>query len=205
MTEKKKKKELQMEVHNVIKEAVNKTIPKKSKKAKWLSEEALQIAEERREEESKGEQDRYIQLNAKFQRIAQRDKKAFFNEQCIKLEENNRQGKIRDLFRKTGNIKGLFCPNMGTMKDRNGRDLVDTEEIKKRWEERMEELYKTYFNELDYYDGVDSHPEPDILECEVKWTLGSTIVNKTSGYNGIPVELFKTLKDEAIKVLHSIC
>ena len=143
--------------------------------------------------------------NAKFQRTAQRDKKAFFNEQCIKLEENNRQGKIRDLFRKTGNIKGLFCPNMGTMKDRNGRDLVDTEGIKKRWEERMEELYKKYFNELDYCDGVDSHPEPDILECEVKGTLGSTIVNKTSGYDGIPVELFKTLKDEAIKVLHSIC
>ena len=136
--------ELWMEVCNTIQEAANKTIPKKkkSKKAKWLSEEALQTAEERREEESKGERERYIQLNAKFQRIARRDKKAFFNEQCIKLEENNRQGEIRDLFKKIGNIKGLFCPKMGTMKDRNGRDLVDTEEIKKRWKEYMEELYK---------------------------------------------------------------
>ena len=139
-----------------------------------------------------------------FQRTARRDKKAFFNEQCIKLEGNNRQGTIRDLFRETGNVKGLFCPNMGTMKGRNGRDLVDTEEIKKRWEEYVEEPYKKYFNELDYYVGADSHPEPDILESKVKRTLGSTIVNKTSGYNGIPEELFKTLKDEAIKVLHSI-
>ena len=133
-----------MEVCNTIQEAANKTIlkKKKSKKAKWLSEEALQIAEERREEESKGEQERYIQLNAKFQRIAQRDKKAFFNEQCIKLEENNRQGKIRDLFRKTGNIKGLFCPNMGTMKDRNGRDLVDAKELKKRWKNTQQNCIK---------------------------------------------------------------
>ena len=93
---------------------------------------------------------------------------------------------------------------MGTIEDKNGRDLVDTEEIKKRWEEYVEEPYKKYFNELDYYVGADSHPEPDILESKVKRTLGSTIVNKTSGYNGIPEELFKTLKDEAIKVLHSI-
>ena len=103
--------------------------------AKWLSEEALKIVEERREVKSKGERERYIQLNREFQRTAWRDKKAFFNEQCIKLEENNRQGKIRDLFRKTGNIKGLFCPNMGTMKDRNGRDLVGAEKIKKKWKD----------------------------------------------------------------------
>ena len=113
---------------------MNKTVPKKnkSKKAKWSSEEALQIAKEQREVKSKGERKRHIQLNADFQRIAWRDKKAFFNEQSIKLEENNRRGKIRDIFRKTGNIKRIFCPKMGTIKERNGRDLVEAEEIKKR-------------------------------------------------------------------------
>ena len=111
----------------------NKTIPKKkkSKKAKWLSEEALQIAKERREAKSKGERERYIQLNADFQRKARETRQAFFNEQCIKLQEN-RRGKTRDLFRKTGDIKGTFHPKMDTIKDRSGRDLVDSEEIKKR-------------------------------------------------------------------------
>ena len=94
---------------------------------------------------------------------------------------------------------------MDTIKDRNGRDLVDAEEIKKRWKEYTEELYKKDLNELDNYDGMVSYPEPDILECEVKWTLGSTAVNKASGYDGIPIELLKTLKDDAVKVLHSIC
>ena len=91
---------------------------------------------------------------------------------------------------------------MGTIKDRDGRDLVDAKEIKKRWKEYMEEWYKKDLNELDYYNGVVSHPEPDILEREVNWALGSTAVNKASGCNGIPVELFKILKDNAIKVLH---
>ena len=149
---------------------------------------------------SKGERETYIQLNTEFQRITRRDKKAFFNEQCIKLEENNRTGKTRDLVRKIGNIQETFLPKMGTIKHRNGRDLVDTEEIKKRWEERMEELYKTYFNELDYYDGMDSHPEPDILECEVKWALASITTNKASGGDRIPGELFDILKDDAMKV-----
>ena len=124
--------ELWTEVHNTVQEAVNKTIPKKSEKAKWLSEKALQIAEERREAKSKGERKRYIQLNAKFQRTAWRDKKAFFSEQCIKLEENNRWRKTRDVFRKTGDIKGTFCPKMGTVNDRIGRNLVDVKEIKER-------------------------------------------------------------------------
>ena len=184
---------------------MNKTIPKKkkSKKAKWLYEEALQIVEERRETKSKGERERYSQLNTEFKRTARRDKKAFFNEQSIKLAENNRRGKTRDLFRKTGNIKEIFHPKIGTIKDRNSRDLVDAEEIK-RWKEYMEELYKKDLNELDYYDAVVSHPEPDILEHEVKWALGSTAVNKASGCDGIPVELFKTVKDDTIKVLLSI-
>ena len=94
---------------------------------------------------------------------------------------------------------------MGTIKDINCRDVADTKEIKKRWKEYMKELYKKYLDELDDYDGVISHPEPDILECEVKWALGCTVINKTSGCNEIPIELFRTLKDDAIKVLHSIC
>ena len=98
-----------------------------------------------------------------------------------------------------------FAPKMATIKDRNGRNLVNTEEIKKRWKEYMEELYKRNFNELDYSNDVVSHPEPNILKTEVQWALGNTAVNKARGYNGIPVELFKTLKDDAIKVLHSIC
>ena len=145
----------------------------------------------------------YTQLNAEFQRRARRDKKAFFNEQCIKIEENNRRGMTRDLFRKIGNIKGNFCPKMGIMKDRNGRELVEAEEIKKRWKENMEELYRKDLNELDNHDDIVSHPEPDILECEVKWTLGSIAVNKASGCDGIPVKVFKTLKDDAIRVLQS--
>ena len=136
-------KEPWMEVRNIVQEAANKTIPekRKCKKAKWLSEEALQITEERIKVKSKGEREKYTQLSAEFQRIAWRDKKAFFNEQCIKLEEN-RRGKTRDLFRKTGNIKGIFYPKMGTIKDRNSRDLVDAKEIKMRWKEYTEELKK---------------------------------------------------------------
>ena len=102
-------------------------------------------------------------------------------EQCIKLEENNRRGKTRDLFRKIGDINGTFCPKMGTIKDINIRNLVEAEEIKKRWKEYMEELYKKDLNEPDYYDGTVSHSELDILECKVKWALRSTAVNKASG------------------------
>ena len=116
---------------------------------------------------SKGERERYIQLNAQFQKIAGRDKK-IFNEQCLIIEENNKRGKTSNLFKIFGNIKGALYPKMGTTKDKNGRDLIDAEEIKERWKEYMEDLYKKYLIELDYYDGVVSHPEPDILECEGK-------------------------------------
>ena len=116
----------------------------------------------------KGERERSIQLNTAFQKTARRDKKVYFNEQCLKIEENNRRGKTRYLFRKIGNIKGTFHLKMCTIKDRNGRDLVDAEEIKKRWKVYMEELHKKDLNELDNYDGLVSHPEPGILECEVK-------------------------------------
>ena len=115
---------------------------KKCKKAKWLSGEALQIAVERREAKSKGEKERYKHLNAEFKRIARRDKKAFLNEQYKETEENNRMGKIRDLFKKTGATKATFHAKMGTIKDRNGKDLTAAEDIKKRWQEYTEELYK---------------------------------------------------------------
>ena len=118
---------------------------------------------------------------------------------------NNKWGKARDLFRKTGNIKGAFRPKMGTIKDKNGRDLVDAEEIKMRWKEYMEEQFKKDLEGQDNHDAVVSHPEPDILEYEVKWALGGTAVNKASGCDEIPAELFRYLKEDAFKVLHSLC
>ena len=124
-----------MEVHEIVQEAVIKTIPKKKKseKAKWLSDEALQIAEKRRETKGKGEKERYIHFNAEFQRIARKDKKAFLSDQCKETEENNRMGKTRDLFKKIRDTKGTFCAKMGTIKDRNDMDLTEAEDIKKRW------------------------------------------------------------------------
>ena len=126
--------ELWMEVHNTVQETGIKTIPKKKKckKAKWLSEEALQIAVKRKEVKNKGEKERYTYLNAEFQRIARRDKKAFLNDQCKEIEENNRMGKTRDLFKKIRDTKGTFHAKMGSIKDRNGLDLTEAEDIKKR-------------------------------------------------------------------------
>ena len=126
------------------------------------------IYDKQREVESKEEREKCTQLNAEFRKIARRDKKAFFNEQCLIIEENNKRGKTGNLFRKTGNIKGAFPPKMGTIKDKNGRDLADTEEIKKRWKEYTEELDKKDLNKPDYYDSVVSHPELDILECKIR-------------------------------------
>ena len=156
------------------------TIPKKKKckKAKWLSEEALQIAEKRREAKGKGERERYTHLNAKFQRVARRDNKAFLSEQSIEIEENNRMGKTRDLFKKIGNTKGTFHTKMGTVKDRTGDDLTETETIKKKWQKYTGELYKKTLNDLDNHSSVVTHLEPDILECEVTWALGSITMNK---------------------------
>ena len=198
--------ELWIEVCNILQEAVTKSIPKKKKcnKAKWLSEEALQIAEERREVKSKGERERYTQLNAEFQRIARRQK-AFFNEQCKEIEGNNRMGKTRDLFKKIGDIKGSFHAMMCMIKDRNSKDLTEAEEIKKRWQEYKKNYTKKGLNDPDKHDGVLTHLEPDISKCEVKWASGSITMNKASGSDGIPAELFQILKDDAVKVLHSIC
>ena len=123
-----------MEVHDIVQEAVIKTIPKKKKckKTKWLSEEVLQLSEKRREAKGKGEKEKYTHLNAEFQSIARRDKKAFLSDQCKEIEENNRMGKTRDLFNKIGDTKGTFHAKMGTIKDRNGMDLTEAEDIKKR-------------------------------------------------------------------------
>ena len=145
-----------MEVCNIVQEAVIKTIPKKKKckKAKWLSDETLQIAVKRREAKSKGEKERYKHLNAEFQRIARRDKKAFFSDQCKEIEEKNRMGKTRDLFKKIRDTKGTFHAKMGSIKDRNGLDLTEAEDIKKTWQEYTEELYKKDLHDPDDHDDV---------------------------------------------------
>ena len=188
----------------MVQETGIKIIPmeKKCKKAKWLSGEALQIAVKRREAKSKGEKERYKHLNAEFQRIARRDKKAFLSNQCKEIEENNRMGKTRDLFKKIRDTKGTFYAKMGSIKDRNSMELTESEDIKKRREEYTEELYKKYLHDSDNHDGVITHLEPDILECEVKWALESITTNKASGGGGTPVELFQILKDDAAKLLH---
>ena len=149
--------ELWMEVHDIVQEAVIKTIPKKKKckkKAKWLSEEALQIAVKRREAKGKGEKERYTHLNAEFQRIARR---AFLSDQYKEIEENNRTGKTRDLFEKIRDSKGTFRTKMGSIKDRNGTGLTEAKDIKKRWQEYTEELYKKHLHDPDNHYGVITH------------------------------------------------
>ena len=154
------------------------------------------MAEKRREAKVKGERKRYTQLNAEFRER--------LSEQCKEIERNNRMRKTRDL-KKTGDTKGTFHAKMGTIKDRNSKDLTEAEDIKKQWQEYTEELYKKELHDPDNHNGVITHLEPDILEYAVKWALGSITVNKTSGGDGISAELFQILKDDAVKVLHSIC
>ena len=140
----------------------------------------LQIAVKRREVKSKGEKERYTHLNAEFQRIARRDKKAFLSDQCKEIKENNRMGKTRDLFKKIRDTKGTFHAKMCTVMDRNGMDLTEAEDIKKRWQECTEELYKKDCHNPGNHNGVITHLEPDILECEVKWALESITMNKAN-------------------------
>ena len=144
-------------------------------------------------------------MNAEFQRIASRDKKAFLSDQCKEIKENSRMGKTGDLFKKIRDTKGTFYAKIGRIKDRNGMVVTEGEDIKKRWQEYTEELYKKDLHDPDNHDGVITHLEPDILECEVKWAFGSITTNKASGGDRIPVELFQILKGDAVKVLHSIC
>ena len=142
-------------------------------------------------------------MNAEFQRIARIDKKDFLRDQCKEIEENKRMGKTRELFKIIRDIKGIFPAKRGTIKDRNGMDLKEAEDIKMRWQEYTEELYKKDLHDPDNHNGKITHLDPDILECEVKWALGSITVNKVSGGDGIPGELFQILKCDAVKVLHS--
>ena len=144
-------------------------------------------------------------MNTEFQRIAWKDKKLFLSDQSKETEENNRMGNPRDFFKKMRDTRGTFHAEMGTIKDRNGMDLTEAEDIEKRWQECIEELYKKDLHDPDNHNGVITHLEPDILECEVKRVLGSITMNKASGGDGIPVELFQILKDDAVKVLQSIC
>ena len=132
---------------------------------------------------------------------------AILSDQCKEIEENNRRGQTRDIVKTIRDTKGTFHAKMGSIKDRNGRDLTEAEDIKKRWQEYTEELYKKDCHDPDNHYGVITHThlEPDILECEVKWALGSITMNKASGSGGTPVELFQILKDDAVKVPHSIC
>ena len=143
-------------------------------------------------------------LLVEFQRIARRDKKAFLSDHCKEIEENNRMGQTRDLFKKIRDTKGTFHARMGSIKDTNSMDLTEAEDTKKRWQEYAE-LCKKDLHDPDNHDGVITHLEPDILECEVKWALESITTNKANGGDGIPLELFQILKDDAVKVLHSIC
>ena len=153
---------------------------------KWLSEEALHIAEKRRDAKGKGKKERYTHLNADFQRMARRDKKTSLSDQC--KEENNRRGKTRDLLKKISDTKGTFHTKMGTIKDRNGMDLTEAEEEQKY----TEELYKKDLNDTDKHNSVIMHLEPDILEWKVKWALGRIIVNKASGTDEFQLIYFKS-------------
>ena len=133
----------------------------------------------RRKAKSKGEKERYTHLNAEFQRIAWRDKKAFFSDQCKEIEENNKKGKTRDLFKKIRDTKETFHAKMGSIKDRNGMDLTKAKDIKKRWQEYTDKLYKKDLHDPDNHNGMITHLEPDILECEVKWALGSSTIKQS--------------------------
>ena len=144
----------------------------------------------RREAKSKREKERYKHLNAEFQRIAKKDKKAFLSDQCKEIEENNRKGKTRDLFKKIIDTKETFHAKMGSIKDRNGMDLTEAEDIKKWWQEYTEELHKKDLHDPDNHNGVITHLEPDILKCEVKGALESITMNKASGSDGIQIDLF---------------
>ena len=158
---------------------------------------------EKKRSRGKGEKERYTHLNTEFQRIARRDKKAFLSDQCKEIEENNRMGKIRDLFKKITDTNAPFHAKMFSIKNRNSMDLTEADEIKK-WQEYTE-LCKKDLNDPDNHDGVITHLEPGVLDCEVKWALGSITINKANGGDGILAELFQILKDDAVKVLHSIC
>uniref|UniRef100_A0A803T1Q9 Reverse transcriptase domain-containing protein n=1 Tax=Anolis carolinensis TaxID=28377 RepID=A0A803T1Q9_ANOCA len=198
--------ELWTEVHNIVQEAATKYTPKKkkTKKARWLSAETLEVAQERRKAKGNSDRGRYAQLNAQFQRLARRDKELFLNKQCMEVEDN-RIGRTRDLFQKIRNIRCKFQAKMGMIKNKDGRDLTEAEEIKKRWREYTEDLYRKDNNIENSFDSVVNELKPDILRSEVEWALRSIANNKAAGDDGIPAELFKILEGDAVKVMHAIC
>ena len=191
--------ELWTEVHDIVQETGIKIIQRKrnAKRQNGCLRSLTNCCEKKRSEKQ-GKKERYMHLNAEFQRIARRDKKAFLRDQCKEIEENNRMGKTRDLFKKIRDTKGTFHAEMGSIKDRNGMDRTEAEDTK-RWQEYTEELYKIGLHDPDFHDGVITDLELDILECEVKWALESITMNKASGGDGIPVELFHILNDDAVK------
>ena len=156
---------------------------------------------EKKRSEKQRRKERYNYLNAEFQRMTRRDEKDFLSDQCKEIEENNRMGKTQDLLKKIRDARETFHAKMVSIKDRYGMDLTEAEDIKKRWQEYTEELYKKDIHDLDNHNGVIT--DLDIPECKVKWALGSITMNKASGGDGIPVELFQILKDDPVKVLHS--
>ena len=175
--------ELWTEVHDIVQETGIKTIPmeKKCKKSKMAVWGGLTNSCEKKRSKKQRRKGKIYPLNTEFQRIARRDNKAFFSNQYKEIEENNRMGKTRDLFKKIRDTKGTFHAKMGSIKDRNGMDLTEAEDIKKRWQEYTEELYKKDLHDPDNHDDEITHLEPDILECEVKWALESIIMNKANG------------------------
>ena len=192
------------EIKDIIKDEATKSISK-SKKAKWLSAESLKVAEERRKAKSSGDWIKFTQINAEFQRMARRDKEKHINEQCKEIEENNKKGRTTDLFKKISEIKGKFQAKWNMIKGKHGNDLTAKEDIKKRWYEHTEELYKKDSSIMDTFEGTTTELEPDILESEVKWALDSIVGNKASGVDDIPIELSKVLQDDAVKVMLALC
>ena len=149
---------------------------------------------EKKRSQNKEEKERYTQLNAEFQRIARRDKKAFLSDQCKEIEENNRVGKMRGLFKKIKDTKGTFHAKLGSIKNRNDMDLPEAEDIKKRWQKYTEDLHKKVINDPNKRNCMITHLKPDILKCKIKWALESITMNKASGSDVIPVELYQILK-----------
>ena len=160
---------------------------------------------EKKRSENQRRKGKIYPLECRVEIIARGDKKAFVSDQCKEIEESNRMGKTRDLLKKIRDNKGTFHTKMGSIKDISGTDLTEAEDIKKQWQEYTEELHNNNLNDLDKHDGMVTHLEPDILECKVTWALRSITNNKASGGDGIPAELFQILKDDAVKVLHSVC
>ncbi|CAF5074997.1 unnamed protein product, partial [Rotaria magnacalcarata] len=199
--------ELWSEVRDIIKDEANKNIPnnKTPKKAKWLTADTLKIAEERRNAKGSEDKERFSRLNAEFQRRARRDREKHINDQCQQIEDNNRKGKTRDLFKKIDEIKRTFHAKIGTIKDKQGRDLMEKDDIKKRWRKYTEELYKKDTQSIDVNDGSTIELKPDILESEIKWALECIANNKAPSIDEIPAELFKILGDDAVKILLAIC